>query len=74
MKEHEMGEKGIGRIVITQEQIRQRAAEVGAQITKDHEGEDLLMVGILKGAVLWMADLVKEVKLPITLVFMVVSS
>lgn len=64
----------IGTIMITQQQILDRAKEIGAQITRDYEGEEVLVVGILKGAVLWLADVVKNIKLPTAMDFMAVSS
>ena len=64
----------IGTVMITQEEIYKRAEEIGAQITKDYEGEEVVIVGILKGAVLWMADVVKHIKLDCTLDFMACSS
>ncbi len=64
----------IGTVMITQEQINKRAAEIGAQITKDFEGEEVVVIGILKGAVLWMADVVKHIQLDCSLDFMACSS
>ncbi len=67
-------EERIGTVMITQEEILKRAAEIGEQITKDFAGEEVLVVGILKGAVLWMADVVKNIKLQCALDFMACSS
>lgn len=64
----------VGEIMITQEQIWKRAEEIGAQITKDYEGEEVVLIGILRGAVLWMGDIMKNVDLDITIDFMAVSS
>ncbi|MFV0518084.1 MAG: hypoxanthine phosphoribosyltransferase [Aminipila sp.] len=64
----------IGTVMITQEQILKRAEEIGNQITEDFAGEEVLVVGILKGAVLWMADVVKNIKLDCALDFMACSS
>ena len=68
------GNYSIGEIMIDQEQIFKRAAEIGKAITEDFEGQEVLMIGILKGAVLWMADLVKQIGLNVYLDFMAVSS
>ncbi len=64
----------IGTIMITQEEILAKAKEIGRQITEDYQGEQIVMVGILRGAVLWMADLMKNVNLDMTIDFMAVSS
>jgi hypoxanthine phosphoribosyltransferase len=63
-----------GRILITEEEIRRRAAEIGQKISADFAGEEILVVGILKGAVLWMSDVIKNISLPLRLDFMAVSS
>ncbi len=64
----------IGKILIDEEQINKRVAEIGAQITKDYQGKELLVVCILRGGVIFLADLVKEIKLPLSMDFMAVSS
>jgi len=63
-----------GRVLISAEEIDAKLAEMGAQITKDYEGKDLLMVGVLKGAFVVMADLARHVHLPVEFDFMAVSS
>jgi hypoxanthine phosphoribosyltransferase len=64
----------IGEIMITQEQINDRAREIGRMITDDFKGEEVVLVGILRGAVLWMGDIMKNVDLDVTIDFMAVSS
>ena len=64
----------IGEIMITEEQIRAKAQEIGARITKDYEGEKVLLVGILRGAVPWMVDLMKCIDLDVQIDFMACSS
>lgn len=64
----------VGKVIVNEAQIRQRAKEIGAQITEEFKGEEVIVVGILKGAVVWMADLIKTIDLPVKLDFMVVSS
>ena len=54
--------------------IRNRVAELGTQITKDLKGEPLLVVGVLKGAFMFTADLVREIKLPVSIDFIGCSS
>lgn len=69
-----MHKETIGTVMITQEEINEKAAEIGRQITEDFKGEDIVLVGILRGAVLWMADIMKNVNLDMVIDFMAVSS
>ncbi len=62
------------KIVITEDQLKKRISELGRRITADYNGRDLVAVGILKGSVLFMADLIREIKLPAEMDFMTVSS
>ncbi|NLJ40279.1 MAG: hypoxanthine phosphoribosyltransferase [Clostridiales bacterium] len=62
------------KILIDEETIMKRVAEMGAKITADYEGKDLLIVCILKGGVIFMSDLVKHIHLPLAMDFMAVSS
>jgi hypoxanthine phosphoribosyltransferase len=64
----------VGKILVTEEQIATRLAEMGAQITADYQGKDLLLVAVLKGAFMVMADLARQIELPIDIDFMAVSS
>lgn len=64
----------VGKIMITQDQITKRAEEIGARITRDYEGEEVYLIGILRGAVLWMGDIMKHVDLDVRIDFMAVSS
>jgi len=64
----------VGRVLVTKEQIAARLAELGAEITRDYEGKDLLLVAVLKGAFMVMADLAREIRLPLDIDFMAVSS
>ena len=64
----------IGEVMITEEQIFKRAEEIGKTITEEFEGQEIFAIGILKGAVLWLADLVKHIELDVYLDFMAVSS
>lgn len=67
-------EENIGRILFSREEIQKRVAELGEEITRDYNGEKLLVLGILKGAVPFMADLIREIKIPLAYDFMAVSS
>lgn len=64
----------IGRTLVSAEAIDARLAEMGAEITRDYEGKDLLLVGILKGAFVVMADLSRHIALPLEFDFMAISS
>lgn len=64
----------ISEILYGEEQLRSRVRELGEQITKDYAGGDPLLVGVLKGSFVFMADLVRAIDLPCALDFMVVSS
>lgn len=63
-----------GKILLTQEQIWERAKELGAQITEDYAGEPLVLVGTLRGAVPWMADIMKNIDMDIEIDFVSASS
>ncbi len=65
----------IGTVLITEKEIITRAEELGKQITRDYKGKELVLVGILRGAVMWMAELMKNIDLEdLTIDFMAVSS
>ena len=64
----------IGTVLITEEQIREKAKEIGAQITKDYAGKEIILIGILRGAVPWMAEVMKRIELDMVIDFMAVSS
>lgn len=69
-----MLEKDIQEVLVTDEQITTRSKELGQQLTKDYEGKNPLVIGILKGAIPFMAALVKEIDVYLELDFMDVSS
>ena len=64
----------IDEVLFTRDDIAKRVAELGAEITCDYEGKDLIVVGILKGAGVFMSDLIREINSPIRIDFMSVSS
>jgi hypoxanthine phosphoribosyltransferase len=64
----------LGEALISEEEILARAAALGAEISADLNGEEVLVVGVLKGAVLWMGELVKRMSVPVKIDFMAVSS
>ena len=61
-------------VLFTQEQIQARVKELGQQITRDYQGQNLLVIGVLKGAFMFMADLIREIDLPLEIDFISVSS
>ena len=64
----------IDHILVPEEELKAKVTALGEQITRDYEGKDLLMVSILKGSVVFMADLMRAVSIPCGIDFMVVSS
>ncbi|HYJ60007.1 MAG TPA: hypoxanthine phosphoribosyltransferase [Actinomycetota bacterium] len=64
----------VEKVLITEGQIQDKLAEIGAKITADYDGRSILLVGVLKGAFVVMADLARHIKLPIEFDFMAVSS
>ena len=67
-------EPDIEKVLISEEEIQAKLAEMGARITQDYAGRSLLLVGVLKGAFVVMADLARHIRLPIEFDFMAVSS
>ncbi len=65
---------GVGPIVVDAESLQRRVGELGAQISVDYAGTSLLLVGVLKGAAMFMADLSRAIDLPVELDYMAVSS
>lgn len=61
-------------VIISEEQIKERVAELGREISRDYEGRSVLLVAVLRGAVLFIADLSRAVSVPVELDFMAVSS
>lgn len=61
-------------VLVSEEQLKAKVAELGAQISKDYEGKNLVLVSILKGSVVFMADLMRAISIPCSIDFMVVSS
>ena len=63
----------VGPIYLSQEQIQARVAELGTQISRDYAGQDLVVIGILKGVIFFMADLLRAMTIPVTLDFLAIS-
>ena len=63
-----------GRVLVTQEEIAERVRELGQALSRDYAGKDPLLVGVLKGAVVFLADLMRAVDIPLAADFIAVSS
>ena len=72
-EEKEM-DKDIAKILITEEQLRARIAQLGQELTAEYEGKFPLIVGVLKGVVVFYADMVRQIKVPCQMDFMWISS
>jgi hypoxanthine phosphoribosyltransferase len=67
-------EAAVGEILIEEERLQARIAELGRELSQDYAGRDLLLVGVLKGAVFFMADLMRHISVPCEVDFMAISS
>ncbi len=67
-------DNAIGEVLVPREDLVRRVAELGEEISRDYEGRELMMVGVLKGAVLFLADLMRHLDVPCEIDFMAVSS
>ncbi len=67
-------ERDIVEVLVSEDQLAQRIAELGEQITNDYCGKRLLLLGVLKGAVLFLVDLARQIRLPLEIDFMATSS
>jgi len=64
----------ISEILITEEEIKNKITELGKKISKDYKGKNLILVGILRGAVIFMADLARKISIPMVFDFIAISS
>src|SRR3954462_10176150 len=67
-------EGAVGAVLIDEQRLQARIRELGAEITADYQGRELLLVGVLKGAVFFMADLMRSITVPCEIDFMAISS
>jgi hypoxanthine phosphoribosyltransferase len=67
-------EPGLGEVLVSAEQLQQRVAELGEQISRDYAGRRLLLIGVLKGAVFFLSDLMRYIEVPVEVDFMAVAS
>jgi hypoxanthine phosphoribosyltransferase len=68
------GEDAIGEILVSADELQRRVRELAAEITQDYSGRDLLLVGVLKGAVFFLSDLMRQLEIPVEVDFMAVAS
>ena len=69
-----MRDDAVGEILVQPDDLARRVRELGQQITADYEGRDLLLVGVLKGAVFFLSDLMRHIDVPCEVDFMAVAS
>src|SRR4028118_2156928 len=69
-----MRDPAIGEILVQPDDLKRRVAELGAEITRDYAESDLLLIGVLKGAVFFLSDLMRHIDLACEVDFMAVSS
>src|ERR1700742_2263043 len=67
-------ERGVGEVLIDEERLQERIRDLGREISADYAGRELLLVGVLKGAVFFMADLMRTLTIPCEIDFMAISS
>ena len=67
-------DKDILKVLYTEDELRSRVAEMGKEITKDYQGKDVVLVSVLRGSYIFMADLTRNIDLPCTMDFMSVTS
>ena len=67
-------ERAVGEVLIDADALRSRIAELGEEISHEYEGRELLLIGVLKGAVFFMADLMRHLTVPCEVDFMAISS
>ncbi|HIY73557.1 hypoxanthine phosphoribosyltransferase [Intestinimonas butyriciproducens] len=69
-----MLEQDIERVLFTEQELKDRVAEIAAQIDRDYAGKEPMLISVLRGSFIFMADLVRSITLPCTVDFMAVSS
>src|SRR5436309_13892831 len=69
-----MQDPAIGEILVQADDLQHRIASLGAEISCDYEGKDLLLIGVLKGAVFFLSDLMRHIEIPCEVDFMAVAS
>lgn len=74
MSDESWGARELGRVIVSEVDLQQRISELGADLTADYADRDPLLVGVLRGAFVFMADLARAVRGPVEVDFMAVSS
>ncbi|HKF80782.1 MAG TPA: hypoxanthine phosphoribosyltransferase [Thermoleophilaceae bacterium] len=69
-----MAQPGVGEILVQRDELAHRVRQLGEEISRDYEGRDLLLAGVLKGAVFFLSDLMRHLRVPCEVDFMAVSS
>ena len=64
----------VGEVLVQPDELRARVEALGAQISTDYDGRDLLLVGVLKGAIFFLSDLMRQIEIPVEVDFMAVAS
>ncbi len=67
-------EKDILKVLISEEELRSRIAQLGEEITRDYAGKDPVILGVLKGVVVFYADMIRQIRVPCQMDFMCLSS
>jgi hypoxanthine phosphoribosyltransferase len=67
-------QSAIGEVLVSAEDVQRRVAELGEQISRDYAGRSLLLIGVLKGAVFFLSDLMRFIDIPVEVDFMAVAS
>jgi hypoxanthine phosphoribosyltransferase len=67
-------ERGVAEVLIEEDVLRARVGELGEEVSRDYQGRELLLIGVLKGAVFFMADLMRQLTVPCEIDFMAISS
>jgi hypoxanthine phosphoribosyltransferase len=67
-------ERAVAEVLIEEDVLRSRVVELGDELSRDYEGRELLLIGVLKGAVFFMADLMRQLTIPCEIDFMAISS
>jgi hypoxanthine phosphoribosyltransferase len=70
----ELADPAIGEVLVSTEELERRVGELGAEISRDYEGRDLVMIGVLKGAAVFLGDLMRRLTIPCEIDFIAVSS
>ncbi len=74
MRRSVLRDSSIGEILVQADDLQHRVREIGAEITRDYADRDLLLIGVLKGAVFFLADLMREIECPCEVDFMALAS